>query len=47
MELDLLVRWLSETVFTLDYKNQWFYDIPYEAREYLELVGEQLVTLFG
>ena len=42
-----LMHWLAETVHTGDWKNEWYYEIPSEAYEFLAEVGKQLVAVFG
>ena len=43
----LLMRWAAEVVVNGQVKNEWFYDIPAPARDYLFEVGQNILTLFG
>ena len=48
-ELYVFLRWLAETVHTLDYQTEWYYmliDVD-SVQELLTEVGKQIVQVFS
>lgn len=44
-----LMQWMAETVYSLDYMNEWYYQLIQHdtVRELLKEVGTQLVSIFS
>ena len=48
-ELYILLRFLAETVHTLDYRNEWYYMLIQvdSVKELLTEVGKQILQVFS
>ena len=42
----ILIKWMAETVYTLDYKNEWFYTLI-DVEDLLDVIGQQIVHVFN
>ncbi len=42
-----ILRWMAEVVVNGEIENEWFFEMPDEALEYMYELGQNLVAIFG